>query len=246
MNPFRITIALLLFCAGPAFAKAPATYHYLAPDSVDVTSILPGPPAIGSAANKADIQAVLARQQSRTSRDIARTRSEQNLSPAAFSDVLGRWFTAQRLPLTFALLNNAAADGEAVSEAAKLRWNRPRPPLQDPSIHPVVTIPSTPSYPSGHSMRGTLWAVILAKMVPDRQNRLLARGAQIGQDRVIGGVHFPSDVAAGQKLGVKLAERFLGNPKFQRDLAHAEAEFFVARHQSAGWFSKSGIFFDPI
>jgi acid phosphatase (class A) len=229
MNPARIALALLLFSCGGLFAKAPVAFHYLAPDSVSLPALLPAPPAPGSPENKADILGVLFVQQSRTPEDVARARSEETLSPAAFANVLGSWFTPARLPLTFALLQDAGSDAESISAAAKELWHRPRPPLQDAGIHPALTLPASPSYPSGHAMRGALWAVILAKLAPDLQDRILARGAQIGEDRVIGGVHFPTDRDAGQKLGSTLAARLLANPAFQRDLALAEAEFSGAR-----------------
>ena len=229
MNPARIVLALLLFSSGALFAKAPAAFHYLAPDSVNLQTLLPAPPAPGSPENKADIYGVLLVQQSRTPQDIARARSEETFSPSAFANVLGSWFTPERLPVTFALLQNAAADAEAISAAGKQLWHRPRPPLQDPAIHPVIALPTSPSYPSGHAMRGALWAIILAKLAPELHDRILARGAQIGEDRVIAGVHFPTDRDAGQKLGSVLAARLLGNPAFQRDLARAEAEFSSAR-----------------
>jgi hypothetical protein len=231
MHPARIAIALLLLLPGSLLAKAPSTAHYLAPNSVNITSILPGPPAAGSPENKTDIEGVLARQQARTPSDIVRAKSEENLTPAVFADVLGQWFNPKRLPLTFALLNNAASDAETISSAAKNLWSRPRPPLQDKAIHPVLTVPSSPSYPSGHAMRGALWSIILAKLAPEEGDRILSRGAQIGEDRIIGGVHFPSDVAAGQKLGSILALRLLSDPAFQRDLARAQAEFGSALHR---------------
>jgi hypothetical protein len=224
MKQARIVFALLLILAIPALAKAPA-YHYLAPDSIDLKTYLSGPPAPGSAQNNADIQAVLALQESRTAFQVGRVRSEVNLSPVAFDTVLGTGFNATNFPLTFALLNNAASDAETISAAAKQFWNRPRPPLQNPSIHPTVPVPSSPSYPSGHAMRGALWAIILTKLAPNLHDQLLPCGAGIGRDRIIAGVHFPTDVAAGQELGIVIAHQMMASPAFQRDLAHAKVEF---------------------
>jgi membrane-associated phospholipid phosphatase len=224
MNQARIVFAFLLMLAIPSFAKAPA-YYYLAPDSVDLKTYLSGPPAPGSAQDKADIQAVLALQKSRTAFQLGRIRSEVDLSPVAFDTVLGTGFNATNFPLTFALLYNATLDASAISSAAKKLWNRPRPPLQDPAIHPAVPVPPTPSYPSGHAMRGALWAIILTKLAPNLHDQLLPRGAQIGRDRIIAGVHFPTDVAAGQQLGIAIAHRMFKSLAFQRDLARAKAEF---------------------
>jgi hypothetical protein len=249
MNPARLSLALLLFSSGALFAKAPATYHYLPPDSVNVQSILSGPPAPGSPENEADINMVLAVQNARTQEKVARARSEEDLSPAAFANIIGTWFTPDNLPLTFALLDNAAADSENISNSAKDFWHRPRPPLQNHDIHPLFTLPTSPSYPSGHATRGALWSVILAKLAPDLSQPILTRGIQIGADRVIAGVHFPTDVAAGQKLGRTLAALLLQNPKFQRDLARAQSEFTHARPKtlSAIWKTpRPGLIIPPI
>jgi hypothetical protein len=245
MTPVRIALSLVFFWSGLVFAKAPAACHYLAPGAVNLSSLLSGPPAAGSPENRADIQAVLARQQTRSAAEISRARSEDDLTPAAFANVFGGWFNVQKLPLTFALLNNAADDAHSIAASAKHLWQRPRPPLQDADIHPIVPLPGTASYPSFHATRGVLWAVILGQLAPDLKDRILARGAQIGEDRIIAGVHFPTDVAAGQKLGRRLADLLLKSPSFQHDLRSAKAEFSSARPISRASFSNlDRIFWD--
>ena len=37
-------------------------------------------------------------------------------------------------------------------------------------------------------------------------------------------MHYPSDVAAGQKLGAEIARRLLANPDFRADLREAKQE----------------------
>jgi membrane-associated phospholipid phosphatase len=245
MHTSRIALALLLFCSGPLFAKAPAAYHYLPPDTINLRAVLPDPPAPGSPANNADLRAVLAYQVLRKPAQVARIDSEEDLTPASFAGVFGPWFTRENLPLTFTLLDNASADARAISASAKDLWRRPRPPLQSRAIHPAGPVPPSGSYPSFHALRGALWAKILAEIEPDLKSRILVRGRQIGEDRVIAGVHFPTDVAAGQKLGFLLADDFLKNPAFQRDLARVRVELATARPRSASWFSKHGRVDDP-
>jgi len=52
----------------------------------------------------------------------------------------------------------------------------------------------------------------------------MARGRQIGDDRFLAGMHYPSDVAAGQKLGAEIARRLLANPDFREQLRQAARE----------------------
>jgi membrane-associated phospholipid phosphatase len=47
----------------------------------------------------------------------------------------------------------------------------------------------------------------------------------VAYDRVIAGVHFPTDVAAGLSLGQKIAEEIAASPQFQADLANAKKEW---------------------
>ncbi len=79
-------------------------------------------------------------------------------------------------------------------------------------MHPPIELPKNASYPSGHSTVGNLDAMILAELIPDQKDALLKRGQQIGDDRIVAGVHFPSDVEAGHKLAEDLFARLKANP----------------------------------
>ena len=80
------------------------------------------------------------------------------------------------------------------------------------------------SYPSGHATHGMVDALVLAAIFPEQRDALLARGEQIGNDRVIAGIHWPSDVAAGQKLGREIAHRLLDDTNFQYEVQRAAEE----------------------
>ncbi|SDU16509.1 acid phosphatase/acid phosphatase (class A) [Verrucomicrobium sp. GAS474] len=205
---------------------------YLDPATVDI-AILGNPPADGSAETRAEIETLLAFQQSRTPAEVARATAEIDYDPAAFfSGVLDpAWFNAKTLPLTFALLEAVKADSKNVTAQGKSLWKRPRPPLQDSRLHPACPLPDSASYPSSHAALGITWARILSEALPDLKNTLLERGTLAGKDRNLLGVHFPSDVAAGQKLGLVLADRFLALPAFQADLAKVKTEIEAARPQ---------------
>ena len=161
--------------------------------------------------------------------ELARIKREVNLNVYLFDDVLGPWFTAKNLPVTAALFERVDATEHPVIVSAKKYWNRPRPPLQDKRVHPAIDLPTNASYPSGHSTVGNLDALILTELAPDLKVQLLARGRQIGYDRVSAGVHFPSDVAAGETLAHDLFARLSANPAFQADLVQAKAEVAAVR-----------------
>lgn len=206
--------------------SATAAYADLSP--IDLRGLLGDPPAPNSGVVKGELDRIRAAQAGATPADRARILSEEKLAPAAFSGVLGAELTRKALPATERLLRRSARDLTSASAPAKKLWARRRPPLEDASIVPLAKLPSGGSYPSRHAATGRLWADILARLMPERAAALAARGDQIGDDRVAAGVHFPSDVAAGRKLGDAVAEQLLRSDRFQSDFAKARAELVAA------------------
>jgi len=208
---------------------AATTVSYFDPATVDLKALLPAPPADGSPTTLKEIEIVLEKQKTRTPEEVARIKREVHLNVYLFDTVLGPWFTEKNLPLTAALFKNVDAVVHPVIESAKKDWNRPRPFLQDNRVHPPIDLPKNASYPSGHSTVGDIDALILAELAPDLKEAILARGLQIGDDRIIAGVHFPSDVDAGHTLAHDLFTKLMASPAFQADLAKAKAEVAAAR-----------------
>jgi acid phosphatase (class A) len=170
-------------------------------------------------------------QASRTTADVIRCRSEADITFAAFADVLGDDFKERLLPQTAALLQQVQVDNRAVLADAKKNWNRVRPRLADPRIHPCVKLKSEDaSYPSAHASQGIIWASILSEIYPDHRDQLMARGEQIGQDRIIGGVHYPSDVRAGRQIGEAIVKKLMDNSDFQVALEQAKEECQATSH----------------
>ena len=224
------TFICSILIVGSVFAEEPRQ-HFVEPQSIDIREILNDPAAPGSSETLREINAILARQATRTPTDEARADREGKWSPFLFDDVLGSWFTAQNVPCTATLLDNIGRDTMEVCEAAKKLWSRPRPPLQDRRIHPSVGLPTSSSYPSGHGAYGMVVATVLAELAPDLKEQLMQRGKQIGDDRILGGVHFPSDVDAGRALAPVILARLYANPEFRAALEKSEVEFRSARAQ---------------
>jgi acid phosphatase (class A) len=208
------------------------TIPYFDPAAVDLKALLPDPPADGSPTTLKEIDLILQKQAALTPEEVARIKREVHLNVYLFDTVLGPWFTEKNLPRTATLFWRVDATEHPIIESAKKAWNRPRPSLQDQRVHPPIDLPKNASYPSGHSTVGDLDALILAELAPDLKDAILARGLQIGDDRVIGGVHFPSDVDAGRTLAHDLFARLMAVPAFQADLAQAKAEIAAVRSKS--------------
>jgi acid phosphatase (class A) len=230
MRRVRPSYAFVLVTILASLAWAAKAPKYIHPQDVDSASIMPGPPADDSAEHKAEIETVFQWQNKRTTEDVQRCKKEATADVFVFADVLGDWFNARSLPITGELMNQAHTDASACSQEIKKKYNRQRPFTVDDRIKPCVFEEASASYPSGHALRGILWASLLSEMFPEHRDALMARGRQFGDDRVIAGVHWPSDVEAGQKLGAEIARKLLDNPDFKNDLQHAREECLTTMH----------------
>ena len=84
----------------------------------------------------------------------------------------------------------------------KRRFRRPRP--CDRARHPLFAVrpPDCFSFPSGHTINAFAIATVLALQWPLFTPALGALAASIGASRVVLGLHYVSDVAAGALLGL--------------------------------------------
>ena len=102
---------------------------------------------------------------------------------------------------TFALTNAAMYDALIAAWGAKYAHNRPRPSTVDPALSTAVAVSPTPSYPCEHAVAAGAASVILAHLFPKEAQALQEMAEEAGRTRVIAGVQYPSDVAAGLELG---------------------------------------------
>lgn len=221
-RPGRIGLALLLAWLVAASAEAPEPW--ISPGDVDLATFLPPPPAADSTAQRADLDAVLAVQTARTEAQVQEARADQLVSVFRFADVLGSAFSPTRTPRAGALAQEACRQSAPITAAAKRHWNRPRPFKASNKVTPVITNATEGSYPSGHATCGYLWAILLADMVPEKRAELFERGIRYGTNRVIGGVHYPSDVEAGRMGAVVIAAALFADPRFRLEHEAAKTE----------------------
>jgi acid phosphatase (class A) len=155
-----------------------------------------------------------------------------------FSVAAGRRLTITRRPILAHMLNWLLADVDKykIKEAKGpdgTQYNRLRPFVVDPSIVPCnqsyMKFPALPnesdsSYPSGHAAHGYIAGLLLGLVMPDRDAPILARGVLFGTNRVVCGVHFPSDVLMGQAYARFIFNKARATDLFKKDLACAIEE----------------------
>jgi acid phosphatase (class A) len=219
----------LFFILAPAFNSFPqstttAAQPYLTAEDLDLTLFLAPPPAQDSAQTRAEIDEILRLQAARTPAMVAAVQADQDLSAFRFADVLGARFTARDLPVAAAFFTRLVVTAGAVVDPAKSAWNRPRPYATDARVNPCAAKPNVASYPSGHANAGYVLAIVLAQIVPEKRVELFERARQFAEHRVVGGVHFRSDIEAGRLSGTLIAAALFGQTAFRRDLVAAKGE----------------------
>jgi membrane-associated phospholipid phosphatase len=102
-------------------------------------------------------------------------------------------------PFVLVLLADAAAEGIADALKAAVGSHRPR------GFDPLVPIPRSPSFPSGHATVSFACATVLSALAPRAAPAFFLLAAAIAYSRLYLGVHWPLDVVAGAAIGVATA-----------------------------------------
>ncbi len=228
MMPLVRSLTLAVFVAAVS-AHAAEPPEWLDEKAADAARLLPPPSTEKSAETRAELDLILRLQEERTPEQVARIKSDGQLTVAGFSGVLGAWCMPQNLPRTQRLLQQLEREASPIGAKARADFGRRRPKFLDERIKPALEGLDDPGYPSGNGMRGMLYAVVLAELAPEQKDAIFERGREIGWSRVIAGVHYPSDIMAGRVLGMTLARAALAKPGFQEELAKAKEEFAAAR-----------------
>lgn len=216
-----LAMAALVVSSPLAWAKEPAATYY---DTalIDSTRFMAPPPSAEATAR--EIEQMLELQRMRTPEQAAKSAADLEQSVFRFADVVGPQFVEQNLPKAAAFFQRLYKTESAFNKQGKDLWNRVRPPLVDARLQPVAKYGNSASYPSGHAAFGYLTGIVLADMLPELRPQILARAREYGDHRVLGGVHYPSDVEAGRQLAVMIAVLVQLRPDYQADFAAARAE----------------------
>lgn len=236
----RLVGCLAAFVVAASVFATPEAGRFLKAADYDVSALIPAAPADNSLTTLADVEVVYQVQQRRTPEQVAVAAYFADDNVFQFDAVLGPWFKAEKLPVTAAFFEQIDADRSAISSRGKKIWSRPRPPLLDKRIHACVYLPSSGSYPSGHSTAAFVCAGLLAELFPEKREELQARAQLVAWSRIIGGVHYPSDIVAGRMLGTKLSEEFLKAPGVKEALDQVREELKAAVSDKAKAEAKPG------
>jgi acid phosphatase (class A) len=215
----------LLFLAVAPLQAAPD--RYLTNARTEVLALLAPPPRTGSDEQAADLASVTAVHQAATTNDLITGKSEGDFSVFVFTPALGNFFQPGKFPKTEAFFQRVRRDSDHLVNLGKNHRQRLRPINASPSLNWGLQDQSY-SYPSGHSTRGTIYALLLAEIFPDRSEGIMATGRSLGWHRVQMAEHYPTDIYAGRVLAQAIVRELKSNPEFQHDFAEVKTELQAA------------------
>ena len=176
---------------------------------------VPPPPASDSAAAKRDEagRATAVRNRTRAQAALARTYSAAPVVEPWLEQTMELVARRPKDPpsssRSYSYVSAAIEDATIAAYRWKYRYER-RAPGGDASVERSPD----PSYPSEHAAIAGAASRVIAHLYPEYPAaRLEQRAEDVAQARVASGANYPSDVAAGLKLGRAIADRYIAKAK---------------------------------
>jgi hypothetical protein len=116
---------------------------------------------------------------------------------------------APRAARIYAATNVAMHDSLVACWDTKYTYWAPRPAMVDPTITTVFVTPNHPSYPSAHSCLTGSVSTVLGQFFPHDAENFAALANQASEARIMGGIHFRTDIDAGLAIGQQVANMIL-------------------------------------
>ena len=223
MRRATAALAFLLLSSLPSAADGAAPFADA--KTIDLLALLPPPPDNDSMKTKIELGEVLTLQVTRTPAQAAQSLADSEEDVWRFADAVGNpKFRAENLPKFTAFFARVFETEGAVVDPAKDIWKRPRPFQLSDLVKPSAKISKSGAWPSGHATVGTLAGIVLSSMLPELRARIMARAWDYAEMRVIGGVHFRSDIEMGRIAGADIAHAISRDSVFRAEFEAARAE----------------------
>jgi acid phosphatase (class A) len=218
----------------PALPPLPPSV-YVAPTDIALKSALSPWPAEGSAADRADIETARMVDKLRTQDMVDAANRFAALSPELwFQEITGNQDALKAAPKTRALFAALQSDMRGINRAANAihPW-RKRPADRDIGITPSLPRGqfATSSYPSANASMVLVWAEVTKRLLPTKVHTIREKADTIAWLRVVGGMHFPSDVVGSREVAKEAVTTLNRSPAWQRALTDASAEWLAGQRQ---------------
>jgi acid phosphatase (class A) len=223
-------------------APAPGkTLRFLTSDEIDPSRLLPPPPEDGSAAQQRELRNVERIVRTRTPERFAQAQwDNEHENATAFASTIGPAFDLTKLPKTAKLLDDVENDQSVAASVAKVYFKRRFPvaasqtaateyrlwtcddDVKAPKDRPLR------SYPSGHATMGYSVSIVLANLIPEKSQEILARAADYAYSREVCADHYHSDTEASHALGSAVGIMLLNNARLKPEIESAREELRAA------------------
>jgi len=240
----KLTIAILALVSLMPAAYPQAVQKQLkvlTPVETDPSRLLPPPAEDGSDSQRKELAEVERLVKTRTPERFAQAKwDNDHEDPTAFAATIGPEFDLNKLPATAKLLAIAQNDQSVIASASKVFFHRHCPAAaagpslvtyREWSCDADVKKPADRalrSYPSGHATMGYSLGIVLAALIPEKSQAILARAADYAYSREVCGDHYHSDVEASHALGNALGILLLNNAALKPQIEAARAELRAA------------------
>lgn len=153
----------------------------------------------------------------------------------------GKWADEDSQYGNMVKLVNTLRGSVATTSPAKAYFQYPRPFRWNDRVTILPTLvpakkddPSSDGgFPSGHTNAAYLASFALAYAVPERYDEMLTRASEIGNDRIVAGMHSCMDVIGGRVMATAVAASILNDPENQslKEVAYNEARQLMSATQ---------------
>jgi acid phosphatase (class A) len=204
--------------------------------------VIPDVPANSSEQTRAEINYLLALQNSRTAEEVRAslymadiyynlsvkpgdsTYSKYRKNLFHIGSSIGTWFNPESLPLTAELMASAWRDASFFIWSLKFKYARIRPVFIDGAINNLQET-DWAAYPSGHAANSYINAYIYQELAPEFADVFLKDAYDMAHSREILGVHYPSDSESARIFARQFVNKLFTNKKFLKDFELVRKEW---------------------
>lgn len=224
-------MALLL---GISLGAGAQEKYFTLDEMPDLVRCLPAPPdTVGSDFDRDILRYMWGKQMRQNPQRAAQAKRDAiwDLDTLAtiFSEPFGLAISKEGTPEIYKAFVNGVATIEQIRVKPKAHYMRIRPFVRyaEPSLFPDddKELSGEGSYPSGHTIRGWAAALVLAEINPAATAELFARAWRYGENRVITGAHWQSDVDVSRPAASIGYVQLQSSPAYREQMDRARAEF---------------------
>ena len=246
-----MSAAILIICSTSINAQDAQYTEYLQDDEYpNALRFMPLPPTVDSVRYVDDL---IQWEWGKTQRDTPRGKQasrEELWTPDIMRIVIAEALSIDTIsdtttPALARLLQRAYNTGNACVNEQKEQYFRIRPFMQMGEDtwgdYDSDFLRTNSSFPSGHTAFGWFTAMVFAEMFPQLQDTIMRRGFQFGENRVISGAHYQSDVYTGYLSAAASYARAHANPELKEDILAARAEYLKLKGYPADYDVMDGV-----